>query len=32
MFSSESMARIGLSGEKVKARMNFGQYKVRRFK
>jgi hypothetical protein len=32
MFSGESMARIGLSAEEVKARIYFGQYKVRRFK
>ena len=32
MLSGEPMARIGLSGDKVKARINSGQYKVRRFK
>jgi hypothetical protein len=32
MLPGESMARIGLSGDTVKARISVGQYKVRRFK
>jgi len=32
MFSGESMARIGLSADKVNDKINFGQYMLRRFK